>query len=181
MSWPWDELGLDGPASLKEVRQAYAKRLKETHPEEDSEGFQRLHEAYQAARQAARGHSPGRPRGELEEDASRDTTLDFSSLEEEAPKPAPQEAKGETFDFDALLEQEEVKRAGGRRRMAGMPLGFCSSSRPVKRMPGRRTRSAGRRESRPLRRPCALSTLCCGRAKALPCGKHFLLLRCFFR
>ncbi|WP_294475704.1 hypothetical protein [uncultured Intestinimonas sp.] len=108
MSWPWDELGLDGPASLKEVRQAYAKRLKETHPEEDSEGFQRLHEAYQAARQAARGHSPGRPRGELEEDASRDTTLDFSSLEEEAPKPAPQEAKGETFDFDALLEQEEV-------------------------------------------------------------------------
>lgn len=48
MSWPWDELGLDGPASLKEVRQAYAKRLKETHPEEDSEGFQRLHEAYQA-------------------------------------------------------------------------------------------------------------------------------------
>ena len=43
MSWPWSELGLDGPASLEEVRRAYAQRVKEVHPEEDPEGFQRLH------------------------------------------------------------------------------------------------------------------------------------------
>lgn len=147
MNWPWGELGLDGPASLKEVRQAYAKRLKETHPEEDPEGFQRLHEAYQAARQAVRGHSSGIPRRELEEEAPRDTAPDFSSLEEEAsqdtvpdfssleeaprdtaldfsvleeetPEPAPQEAEGETFDFDVLLEQEEVPPGEARRRTA---------------------------------------------------------------
>lgn len=45
MSWPWSELGLDGPAPLDEVRRAYAKRVKEVHPEEDPEGFQRLHTA----------------------------------------------------------------------------------------------------------------------------------------
>ena len=57
MNWPWDALGLDGPSSLPEVRRAYAERLKGAHPEEDPEGFQRLHEAYQAARRAARGQA----------------------------------------------------------------------------------------------------------------------------
>ena len=49
MSWPWSELGLSGPAALPEIRSAYAQRLKATHPEEDPEGFQRLHTAYQEA------------------------------------------------------------------------------------------------------------------------------------
>lgn len=83
MSWPWGELGLDGPASLKEVRRAYAQRLKETHPEEDPEGFQRLHEAYQAARQAARNHSSGGLRWEMEEDAPRDSAQEVATLQEE--------------------------------------------------------------------------------------------------
>ncbi len=50
MNWPWDELGLDGISSLEEIHKAYAKRTKETHPEEDPEGFRRLHKAYQAAK-----------------------------------------------------------------------------------------------------------------------------------
>ena len=54
MNWPWSELGLPGPSDLAAVRRAYAERLKTTHPEEDPEGFQRLHEAYQQARRAAR-------------------------------------------------------------------------------------------------------------------------------
>lgn len=62
MSWPWSELGLPGPADLRSVRQAYAQRLKTTHPEENPEGFQRLHEAYQLAcriaRQTARASQP---------------------------------------------------------------------------------------------------------------------------
>ncbi len=56
MSWPWSELGLSGPSGLTEIRRAYAKRLESCHPEEDPEGFQRLHSAYQAAcRQARQG------------------------------------------------------------------------------------------------------------------------------
>lgn len=62
MSWPWSELGLDGPAPLEEVRRAYAQRVKEVHPEEDPEGFQRLHTAYQEARQAARRVKKGAKR-----------------------------------------------------------------------------------------------------------------------
>ena len=29
MSWPWSELGLSGPADPREIRRAYAQRLKE--------------------------------------------------------------------------------------------------------------------------------------------------------
>ena len=47
MSWPWNELGLPGPAGLPDIRSAYAQKLKTAHPEEDPEGFQRLHAAYQ--------------------------------------------------------------------------------------------------------------------------------------
>ena len=54
MSWPWSELGLEGPGGLPEIREAYAKRLKTTHPEEDPEGFQQLHAAYQEASRRAR-------------------------------------------------------------------------------------------------------------------------------
>ncbi|MCI8870356.1 MAG: hypothetical protein HFF39_07435 [Lawsonibacter sp.] len=55
MSWPWSELGLPGPADLAQIRHAYAQRLKETHPEEDPEGFQRLHGAYRQACRMAKG------------------------------------------------------------------------------------------------------------------------------
>ena len=61
MSWPWSELGLSGPAALPEIRSAYAQRLKATHPEEDPEGFQRLHTAYQEASRQARRRAPAAP------------------------------------------------------------------------------------------------------------------------
>ena len=59
VSWPWTALGLSGPAALPEIRRAYAQKLKTTHPEEDPEGFQRLHQAYlTACRQARRAARP---------------------------------------------------------------------------------------------------------------------------
>ncbi|UXI66739.1 J domain-containing protein [Tahibacter amnicola] len=42
-------LGLDASADERTIRRAYAVRLKRTRPDEDPQGFQRLHEAYQAA------------------------------------------------------------------------------------------------------------------------------------
>lgn len=79
MSWPWSELGLPGPAGLPEIRKAYAQRLKTAHPEEDPEGFQRLHAAYQEAgrqaRRAARSAGAGPkapPEGKDGEPAGRD-------------------------------------------------------------------------------------------------------------
>ena len=71
MSWPWSELGLPGPAELSEIRRAYAQRLKTTHPEEDPEGFQRLHAAYQEASRYARRQARRREAQTPSPDTSR--------------------------------------------------------------------------------------------------------------
>ncbi|MBQ6207674.1 MAG: J domain-containing protein [Oscillospiraceae bacterium] len=84
MSWPWDALGLPGPAELSVIRQAYAQQLKRTRPDENPEGFQRLREAYQAARRLARGEGEARrdPDGGAGEnrEAVREETWDFERL-----------------------------------------------------------------------------------------------------
>ena len=95
MSWPWSQLGLPGPSDLPEVRHAYAEKLKTTHPEDDPEGFQRLHSAYQLASRMARQRkrqAGGQP--------------PESQAERPVPPPQPPEARKE-FDFDRLLEDKE--------------------------------------------------------------------------
>jgi hypothetical protein len=49
MHWALKRLELDADADERAVKRAYAARLKSTRPDTDPEGFQRLHEAYQAA------------------------------------------------------------------------------------------------------------------------------------
>jgi hypothetical protein len=49
MHWALEQLGLDADADERAVKRAYAARLKTTRPDSDPEGFQQLHEAYQAA------------------------------------------------------------------------------------------------------------------------------------
>lgn len=43
----WEVLGLRPGADAREVRRAYARLLKQTRPEDDPQGFQQLHAAYQ--------------------------------------------------------------------------------------------------------------------------------------
>ncbi|MEK7950230.1 hypothetical protein [Luteolibacter soli] len=47
---PWTTLGLDpAGATERDVKRAYAKLLKTCRPDQDPEGFRKLHDAYQAA------------------------------------------------------------------------------------------------------------------------------------
>lgn len=122
MSWPWSQLGLSGPSGLPEVRHAYAEKLKTTHPEEDPEGFQRLHSAYQLASRMARQQKRQagvrapepqeereRPRPPQPEAAPGD--LDFDELlkrDETPPYSRRGPEKERDFDFDELLERDET-------------------------------------------------------------------------
>lgn len=117
MSWPWSELGLSGPADLPEVRRAYAERLKTTHPEEDPEGFQRLHEAYRQARRLAREGGKGdrpapSPQAEPDEGSNDAPDGDCGELlrteEEPAGEPEPEKSG---WDYEGIFTQEAVKRA----------------------------------------------------------------------
>lgn len=123
MSWPWSELGLSGPADLAEVRRAYAERLKTTHPEEDPEGFQRLHEAYQQARKLARrggAAAPARPASEPEqaEEGREEPDWDYDSLlQREEPEEEPEEAEPD-WDYEGIFTELAEERARERQRHA---------------------------------------------------------------
>lgn len=112
MNWPWNELGLSGPASLTEVRRAYAQRLQEVHPEENPEDFQRLHDAYQEARRAAKKAtqqaetSVGSPSG-AEEPVPQ---AQAPAPQEEVPPPQEETAQA-NWDYDALLEEGDREEA----------------------------------------------------------------------
>jgi len=49
--WPYSELGIEATTDERAIKRAYASKLKQNRPDENPEGFQRLHEAYQAALQ----------------------------------------------------------------------------------------------------------------------------------
>ena len=136
MSWPWSQLGLSGPSDLSQVRHAYAEKLKSTHPEEDPEGFQRLHSAYQLAscmarQQKRRGTTPSaapterRSQDRLVERLGQPTQeqdithppqkrdegeIDFDRLFQEGSEVSRprQEEREQDFDFDQLLPEEKV-------------------------------------------------------------------------
>lgn len=54
MNWPWSVLGIDQDATERDVKRAYAVRLKAIDQKTDTEGFLALRQAYERARAIAR-------------------------------------------------------------------------------------------------------------------------------
>ena len=127
MSWPWSQLGLPGPSGLSEIRHAYAEKLKTTHPEEDPEGFQQLHSAYQLASRIARQQkrraeaqvpAPEHPPQSVS-GPSRLPEQDFDfdgHLQEDGGHGRPLQEQEPDWDYDRLIAEGAAERAEDRRR-----------------------------------------------------------------
>ena len=111
MSWPWSELGLPGPSDLSAVRHAYAQRLKTTHPEENPEGFQRLHSAFQAASRMARQTRSGG--GQTQTPPPRFHREEAARTRSQEPPREPPREEDPQWDYDALLREGETAQTHG--------------------------------------------------------------------
>ena len=158
MSWPWSQLGLPGPSDLPEIRHAYAEKLKTTHPEDDPEGFQSLHAAYQAASRMARQRKrrersaqpePVRPPEPSPEPEPPREEFDFGQLledGEEDPRP-PQNGEEQTFDFDQLLQSDEVPPPPPREEVQDFDFERLFAEGEAERAEARRRRAEQRRRA----------------------------------
>lgn len=99
---PWDILGLSSDASPPEIKQAYARLVKNAHPEEDPEGFQRLHEAYTAALRQARRRTAetvqSAPQPHREQEPVRRPAQPVRSGSDDMHR---------TWDYERLMEEGE--------------------------------------------------------------------------
>lgn len=118
MSWPWSQLGLPGPSGLSEIRHAYAEKLKTTHPEEDPEGFQRLHSAYQLASRMARqqkrqASEPEHPVRSTPEPEQTPEGFDLDELLQGGGEPHQPSRNKREEGFEELLQDggEQIRRA----------------------------------------------------------------------
>lgn len=75
MSWALGFLELGADADERAIKRAYARRLKQVRPDVDPQGFQRLHEAYQAALAFVQ-HRDAYGEDAFEEEAFEDATDD---------------------------------------------------------------------------------------------------------
>ena len=95
--WSFAHLGIPGDADARAVKRAYATKLKTTRPEDDPEGFQRLHEAYQAALDWLRSR-----------ETCTDIDADLDAFAEDAPSGAVTLTLSQETLFEHLGAQSEA-------------------------------------------------------------------------
>lgn len=96
----WSVLGIEPTDDLSDIKRAYARKLKTTRPDQDPQGYQRLREAFEKAKQ------------EAENSAMNDYIAEFEANEEytasawKMPVPVAEPLANITPVIDASLEQE---------------------------------------------------------------------------
>lgn len=81
----WRLLGIESTTDVRAIKRAYAGKLKQTHPEDDPEEYQRLREAYDRAIKVAKWSM----QPEEAADASRTVSMDAASSDTESKSTAP--------------------------------------------------------------------------------------------
>lgn len=92
----WQILGIEPTDDLQIIRNAYRKKLPEFHPESDPEGFQRLRQAFEQAKQSTEAAMP------LVSLFGNDTSVDIMPLQ---PKPPVEVKDVEQLAVDSLLQE----------------------------------------------------------------------------
>lgn len=109
--FPWAELGMTEAGDRRAIKRAYAQRLKSCRPEDDSEGFARLRQAYEIALARAENDVAASVTPPVLETAPpRQTpdlgTLEFDTPEFDAPEPDALEPDAPAWE-DEPREPEE--------------------------------------------------------------------------
>mgnify|MGYP000824497392 CR=1 FL=1 len=119
----WKELGIERTDNMREIKRAYAAKLKLVHPEEHPKEFQELHEAYKLALNIAKYHSnmPKRqdpPAAEkiekspVAEKAEQGNVFDFTSSGDKSDEEANDDTvnnREKQFDFDKAIRRNALK------------------------------------------------------------------------
>ncbi|WP_286828097.1 MULTISPECIES: RDD family protein [Kordiimonas] len=110
MTFPWSNLGIEPTENTRDIKKAYAQRLKSTRPDEHPEAFKTLHDAYKRALQLAElGDAP-------EDDWDWDT-LDGG---DEVPQLG-QEADRQTLELDTEGAEGPVRTVDAHDSGNGQP------------------------------------------------------------
>lgn len=113
----WQILGISYTTDINEIKQAYARRAKECHPEEHPEEFNRLQKAYKSAVQVAKSRKAyEKAREEAEKKAAEASAQTVDSVKDVVEEPSEQilwaakQAMEKLSDQTAEAVEETVER-----------------------------------------------------------------------
>ncbi len=124
----WEELGIERTDNAREIKRAYAAKLKFVHPEEHPEEFQKLHEAYKLALNIAK-YQANMPKRQA------------APVLEKKEKPPVTEKTEETIDFDFKRKNEDSPDSQEK------PISFDFKNKKNKTEETERENSAAKREN----------------------------------